>query len=183
LPAVSSWFRRYGFADVYDGLILGAIPLDAEDVRTLHWIGVTRIVNLVGDREYVNGARETVTTAIRDAGIREHRIPIVDYGSLSDEALEEATAVTNSWLDEGSIVYLHCRAGWQRSATVAAGVVAIREQVDVDAALRIVRRGRPVAIPLPHQRKDLRRWWFERTAGDAGDSDTPPPALPEIQSS
>lgn len=162
---MSSWFQHYGFADVYDGLVLGAIPLDADDVRTLHWIGVGRIVNLVGDSEYADGARQAVTTALDEAGIREHRVPIVDYGSLSDEALEEATAVTNRWLDDGNIVYLHCRAGWQRSATVAAGVVAIRERVDVDDALRMVQRGRPVANPLPHQRDDLRRWWDGRDCG------------------
>ena len=41
-----------------------------------------------------------------------------------------ATAQVNSWLDEGEVVYLHCRAGWQRSAAVAAGAIAIREGIE-----------------------------------------------------
>ena len=49
---MSRWFRRYGFADIYDDLVVGAIPLDTEDVRTLDWIGVTRVLNLVADKEY-----------------------------------------------------------------------------------------------------------------------------------
>jgi atypical dual specificity phosphatase len=159
---VSEWFRRFGFADVYDGLIVGAIPLDTEDVRTLGWIGVGRILNLVGDTEYVDGSRPIVQMALHDAGIDEYRVPIVDYGSLSDAALDEATAVVNQWLNEGKTVYVHCRAGWQRSAAVAAGVLALREGVDVDSALQILRSRRPTASPLPHQRNDLRRWWATR---------------------
>lgn len=156
---MSRWFRRYGFADIYDGLVVGAIPLDTEDVRTLDWIGVTRVLNLVADKEYVDGSRPIVTMALSDAGIVEHRVPIADFGSLPESALDEATTVINRWLDEGVTVYVHCRAGWQRSAAVAAGVLAIREGVDVDAALRMVQSRRPAANPLPHQRSDLRRWW------------------------
>lgn len=159
---MSRWFRRYGFADIYDGLVVGAIPLDTEDVRTLDWIGVTRVLNLVADKEYVDGSRPIVTMALSDAGIHEHRVPIADFGSLPEAALAEATTVVNRWLDEGVTVYVHCRAGWQRSAAVAAGVLAIRERVDVDSALRMVQSRRPSANPLPHQRDDLRRWWSSR---------------------
>ena len=161
---MSDWFRRYGFADVCDGLLVGAIPLDTEDVRTLDWIGVVRILNLVDDDEYVDGSRPIVTMALKDAGIEERRVPVPDYGSLSDEALEEATTTINRWLDEGRTVYLHCRAGWQRSAAVAAGVLAIRDHVDVDSALETVRSRRAPANPLPHQRDDVRRWWSTREA-------------------
>lgn len=163
---MSRWFRTYGFADVYDGLVVGAIPLDVEDVRTLQWIGVERILNLVGDKEYTEGARQMVVATLADAEIQEHRIPIVDYGSLSIDVLNEAVTVVNRWLDDGHTVYLHCRAGWQRSATVAAGVLAVRNDIDVDRALRAVRSRRPSANPLPHQRDDLRRWWASPDRGE-----------------
>ena len=160
---MSRWFRRYGFADVYDGLVVGAIPLDTEDVRTLDWIGVTRVLNLVADKEYVDGSRPIVTMALSDAGIHEHRVPIADFGSLPEAALEEATTVVNRWLDEGVTVYVHCRAGWQRSAAVAAGIrCAIRERVDVDRPYGWCSPGARAANPLPHQRDDLRRWWSIR---------------------
>ena len=68
----------------------------------------------------------------------------------------------NEWLHEGHRVYLHCRAGWQRSAAIAAGVVAIREGVGIDEALTMVQQRKPSADPLPHQVEDLEWWWQER---------------------
>jgi predicted protein tyrosine phosphatase len=70
----------------------------------------------------------------------------------------------NAWLGEGMRVYVHCRAGWQRSAAVAAGVVAMREELDIATALERVQLRKPSADPLPHQREDLQRWWEERSA-------------------
>jgi predicted protein tyrosine phosphatase len=57
---------------------------------------------------------------------------------------------------------VHCRAGWQRSAAVAAGVVAIREGLEIDDALAAVKQRKPSAHPLPHQIRDLRAWWEGR---------------------
>ena len=65
-------------------------------------------------------------------------------------------------LDAGERTYLHCRAGWQRSAAIAAGVVAIRRHLDIEDALLFVQRAKPSADPLDHQREDLRRWWESR---------------------
>ena len=47
ISAMSDWFRTYGFAEVYDGLLVGAYPLDADDVRMLSAMSVQRILNLV----------------------------------------------------------------------------------------------------------------------------------------
>jgi protein-tyrosine phosphatase len=74
-------------------------------------------------------------------------------------------------LQAGERVYVHCRAGWQRSASVAAGAVAIIDGIEIEAALDQIQRRKPTADPLPHQRRDLARWWDQRTP--AG-SVTPP---------
>jgi len=63
---------------------------------------------------------------------------------------------------------VHCRAGWQRSAAVAAAVVAVRDGLDIDEALAYVQARKPSADPLPHQREDLRRWWAARGGGTDG---------------
>jgi hypothetical protein len=48
--------------------------------------------------------------------------------------------------------------------------VALREGIEIQAALDYVRRRKPSADPLPQQRDDLLRWWNERDRGDgAGD--------------
>ncbi len=161
---MSKWFRTYGFADVLDELIVGAYPLDASDVGMLSAIGIRRILNLAEDQEYRRGERQAVTEALARAGIEEHRLSLLDFGGLPAPAIESAVQDVSRWLDEGARTYVHCRAGWQRSAAVAAAVVAVRKGIDIDEALIHVQARKPSADPLPHQREDLRRWWQERRA-------------------
>lgn len=159
---MSSWFRTYGYAAVQERLIVGALPLDESDVRMLAALGVSRVLNLVQDDEYQRGARRKVERALADAGLEERRLSSEDYGGLTSELLEQATSQVNNWLDDGEVVYLHCRAGWQRSAAVAAGAIAIRDGIDLDGALLQVQSQRSTADPLPHQREDLARWFETR---------------------
>jgi protein-tyrosine phosphatase len=161
---VSEWFRTYGFADVFDQLLIGAYPLDEEDVKMLRWLGVERLLNLAEDVEYGPGERETVGAALAEAGIEEHRLAILDHGNLPADALEAAVQLVLGWLGDDLRVYIHCRAGWQRSAAVASGVVAITEACEITEALDTVRRRKPTANPMTHQREDLLRWWELRRA-------------------
>lgn len=159
---MSSWFRSYGYASVYDRLIVGALPADDADVRMLAALGVSRVLNLVEDGEYQRGARRRAEKALARADIEEVRLSTEDYGALSEDLLERGTAQVIRWLDQGEIVYLHCRAGWQRSAAVAAGAIALREGIDIDTALTRVQQLKATADPLPHQREDLQRWFQSR---------------------
>lgn len=159
---MSSWFQTYGFVSVYERLIIGALPLDENDVRRLAALGVTRVLNLVEDAEYPRGARRKVERALADAGIVELRLSTEDYGALAPELLEQATIRVNTWLDRDRVVYLHCRAGWQRSAAVAAGAIAVRDDISPERALRKVQALKANAEPLPHQREDLQRWFEAR---------------------
>ena len=160
---VSAWFEHFGFAEVADDLVVGAYPQDARDVAALRDEGVTRVFNLVRDLEYEEeNGRETCAAALEAAGIEEERVEVEDYGSLLPAQIERAVGVVRTWLDEGERVYLHCRAGWQRSAAVAAGVVAVRDGVGIDEALARIRERKPTAEPLRHQRADLARWWEAR---------------------
>lgn len=161
---MSDWFTHFGFAEVADDLLMGAYPQDDEDVAALKASGVTRVLNLVQDIEYDPGGRDACATALADAGIEEHRIEIVDYGNLLPGHIEMATRIALRWLDEGERVYVHCRAGMQRSATIAAAIVMLRDGLDAPAALDYVRDRKPSANPLSHQRQDLLRWWARRGA-------------------
>jgi protein-tyrosine phosphatase len=168
---VSRWFRSYGFAEVLDELIVGAYPLDNDDVDTLARLGVRRVLNLSEDEEYRAGERQAVERALAGARIAEHRLPVTDYGGLPADRLEAAVTEIARWLGDGQRTYLHCRAGWQRSAAVAAGVVAVRTGRDIDQALAYVQERKPTAEPLAHQRADLRRWWESRRGPDDAGSD------------
>jgi len=162
---VSRWFRSYGFAEVLDDLFVGAYPLDRDDVAALERVGISRVLNLTEDEEYRPGDRRVLERALTAAGISERRMSLADYGGLPPDVLETAVRVLNAWLDDGARTYVHCRAGWQRSAAVAAGVVAVRTGRDVDEALDYVQMRKPSADPLPHQCEDLRRWWARRGDG------------------
>ncbi len=169
---MSNWFRSYGFSDILDDFLIGAYPVDEDDVKMLEWIHVERILNLVEDGEYNEGEREAVEAALEAAGIVECRRSMIDYGGLPASEIEGAVQDVLRWLDEGRRVYLHCRAGWQRSAAVAAAVVAVTDGLEIADALATVRRRKPSANPLPHQRDELFDWWRARGAtrrrADAG---------------
>jgi protein-tyrosine phosphatase len=159
---MSDWFEHYGFAEIADNLLIGAYPQDSADVAELREAGVTRIFNLVQDVEYDPGARDACVAALDGAGIEERRVELIDFGSLLPGQIELAAQTAIGWLDEGERVYLHCRAGWQRSAAVAAAIVALRAGVEPHEALELIRERKPTANPLTHQRKDLFRWWDKR---------------------
>ena len=87
---MSGWFRTYGFADVADGLLIGAYPLDRGDVAMLARAGVERVLNLVEDQEYRVGEREAVEAALNEAGIEERRVNLTDYAGLAPRDLDAA---------------------------------------------------------------------------------------------
>jgi protein-tyrosine phosphatase len=163
MACVSRWFRSYGFAQVDDRLVTGAYPLDADDVGVLASLSISHVLNLAQDAEYRAGQHEAVAAAYDAEGIEERRIDVADYGHLPPELLEAAVTTVVGWLEQpDGAAYVHCRAGWQRSAAVAAGVVAVREGLDVDDALAAVKQRKPSADPLPHQVRDLHSWWDAR---------------------
>ena len=159
---MSDWFEHFGFAEVGEDLLMGAYPQDAQDVGALADAGVTRIFNLVQDLEYDPGARAACVAALAAAGIKERRVELVDYGSLQSVQIEDAAQTVLAWLSVGERVYVHCRAGWQRSATVVAAIVTLLEGVEPEQALEILRERKPTANPLAHQREDLFDWWDSR---------------------
>lgn len=165
---MSQWFRSYGFADVADRLLIGAYPLDEQDVTALSRLHVSRVLNLTEDAEYPDGAREAAAVALDRAGIVEERLPMPDYGGLPASVIDRVVDMVSDWLDEDQRVYLHCRAGWQRSAALAAAVLADRTDTSLEGAMAQVKARKSTAEPLPHQVEDLEHWWRRRQAQALG---------------
>ena len=159
---MSGWFEHFSFSEVAENLVMGAYPQDAEDVAALRADGITRVFNVVQDVEYDPGARDACSAALAEAGMKERRLELVDYGSLPAPQIEEAAQAVVAWLDAGERVYVHCRAGWQRSAVIVAAFLVLRESMTPRQALAVMRERRPQADPLPHQRADLLDWWRGR---------------------
>lgn len=100
------WWDR-----IDDHLIVGALPLSV-DVPKLAEQGVTAVVNTC---EEYGGPVE----AYRQYGIRQLRIPTIDFTHPALQDVNEAVAFIDEVVDDGGTVYVHCKAGRARSATVA----------------------------------------------------------------
>ncbi len=99
--------------------------------------------------EYREGQRAEVESALARHEIEEVRLSIVDFGHLPADRLDHAVGTVVDWMDECVRSYVHCRAGWQRSASVAAGAIAVFNDVDISTALDWVRRHRSTRQPAP----------------------------------
>jgi uncharacterized protein (TIGR01244 family) len=149
---------RLPYSRINDRLLAGPMPHSAEHVQALRDEGVVVVVNLCEEREYWDGEREVVTAAYEAAGIRELHLPVKDGSTVPHAVLDAAV----DGMAHG-VVYVHCRGGRERSATVAAALLAASEGLPVDDALAAARAGRPVFSPLPWQLAGLRSWASQST--------------------
>ncbi len=112
--------------------------------------GATVLLTLVTDRELEVAGLAHFADAVRAAGLRHLRLPIVDMGVPEPEPLAELVAELVEALDAGEHVVVHCLAGKGRSGTVAGCVLVARGHAP-DAAVRRVRQARPGALETPAQ--------------------------------
>jgi atypical dual specificity phosphatase len=134
-------------------LLAGRMPFADEHVATLAAEGVTAVVNLCEEREYWLGERDALGRAYARAGIREHHLPVPDGATVPRDVVERAVEIASE-----ETVYVHCRGGRERSATVAVALLAAGEAIGVDDALERACRARPSFCPLPWQIAALRSW-------------------------
>ena len=124
----------------------------------LHWAGVERVLNLVEDEEYRPQEREALERAFAQMGIEEHRLPFPDFGGLPSELVDRAVSIISGWLGEGRRIYVHCRAGVNRSATVVAAYLMWRDRLTRDEALKLIRSKRRRIMPFPAYQEYLSAW-------------------------
>jgi atypical dual specificity phosphatase len=144
---------RLNYSRLSDRLLAGAMPHSAEHVATLHDEGVQLVINLCEEREYWVGEREAVLSAYGKARIRELHLPVKDGATIPPGVIDAAVEGGGS-----TVVYVHCRGGRERSATVATALLAREQQLSIDQAMALARAGRPVFCPLPWQTAGLQAW-------------------------
>jgi atypical dual specificity phosphatase len=144
---------RLNYSRLTDRLLAGAMPHAADHVQALSDEGVLHVVNLCEEREYWEGERAAVLAAYGAAGIVEHHLPVKDGATVPADVIDAALAAAG----QGS-VYVHCRGGRERSATVATALLASGEGISIDRALQRARELRPIFQPLPWQVDALRAW-------------------------
>jgi atypical dual specificity phosphatase len=144
---------KLNYSRLSDRLLAGAMPHAADHVQMLHAEGVRHVINLCEEREYWEDERATVLAAYDAAGIVEHHLPVKDGATVPIAVIDAAVRAS-----DGGAVYVHCRGGRERSATVAAAVMSANESISIDHALRRSKELRPTFQPLPWQVEALRAW-------------------------
>lgn len=102
---VRSWWNH-----VDKQVILGARPF-RRDAKRLREAGVTGVVNMC--EEYFGPMRE-----YERLGIEQLHLPTIDFTHPLEEHVEAGAAFIEKHVSQGGTVYVHCKAGRARSATI-----------------------------------------------------------------
>jgi atypical dual specificity phosphatase len=101
---------RHWWDSVDEHCILGAVPLSG-DPQSLKDMGVTGVVNMC---EEYSGPKSDY----QRLGIEQLWLPTTDFQHPSREMVEQGAEFIQRHKQQGGKVYVHCKAGRARSATV-----------------------------------------------------------------
>jgi ADP-ribosyl-[dinitrogen reductase] hydrolase len=130
--------------------------LDADVSRMRDW-GATIVVSLTEDKELVRLRVGDLASAVNAAGMQWLHLPVPDVGTPGPTWLDrwhEASPTIHLELAKGGRVVIHCRAGLERTAMVAA-LVQCEHGRDLKTALSVIAAARHGAGPLPNQQRWL----------------------------
>jgi atypical dual specificity phosphatase len=125
-------------------VIVGARPF-ARDVPVMHQAGVRAVVNTC--EEYAGP-----TDQYLQHGIVQLHIPTTDFTHPKLQDVIEAVEFVQQNATEGKIVYIHCKAGRARSATVALCWLMKYRSMTADEAQKRLLKCRPHVNPRLTQR-------------------------------
>jgi protein-tyrosine phosphatase len=143
----------------------GRNPLTAIDIEQLQGHGVTHILDLREPHEWAPPRfGQAALNEIEAAGLTRLHLPITDMGAPTQDDLNRAVQFIDEVLAEGRTgLYVHCRAGMERTAAILIAWWARKHKTTYEAALAALREGRPILKPLPPQEAAVRQWLAEST--------------------
>jgi rhodanese-related sulfurtransferase len=158
LPAFSTYRALPGF-------IVGRNPLTEMDVEQLLGGGIRLVIDLREEHEWATehhyGAE--AVAAQQWCGLNRFHVPIPDGDAPSREALDRIWGLLRKEVREGAGgVYIHCRAGIERTGAAIVAYTARSEGASYERALRIVQENGAPLSPLPHQAEAVKRWLGEQ---------------------
>ena len=153
--ALRPWWSR-----VDDRVILGALPF-ASDVARLREEGVTAVVNICG--EHPGPVR-----AYEEAGIVQLRLLTPDFSAPSLEDMQRGVAFIQRHVGEGRTVYVHCKAGRGRSATLVLCWLVACKGVSPEEAYAMLVRKRAHVVRRFALRPVIWEFWVREGVGGGG---------------
>ncbi len=131
-------------------VVLGALP-SPSDIPELKDMGIRAVLNLCD--EYT-GPRE----AYRKAGLVQLRLPTIDYTSPSLETVQRGVRFIDTNVARGNRVYVHCKAGRGRSATIVLCWLMKSKELSAPSAMEYLLNKRPHVNNQIHQREVVREF-------------------------
>lgn len=137
---VRAWWSR-----VDEHVILGAVPFRS-DVQRLHGEGVIGVINTC--HEYGGPCLE-----YDRVGIVQLHLPTIDFTPPTLEDVQRGVDFIREHAASGRTVYVHCKAGRARSATIVACWLIASRSISPEEAQRILLEHRPFVLPRIAQRQ------------------------------
>ncbi|MFW6170962.1 MAG: dual specificity protein phosphatase family protein [Planctomycetota bacterium] len=118
------WGNTMDFDKVFENLFVGSHPESSDDIDGLKELGITAVLNLQTNDDFrylgIDWPAQRARYFARHLEVR--RVPIEDF---DDDALREklpgAVLELDGLLEDDHVVYVHCSAGINRSASVVIG--------------------------------------------------------------
>ncbi len=150
--AICRVFRIWNWWDQVDTLLyVGARPFKS-DVRQLHDVGIRAVVNTC---EEYSGPID----AYSELGITQLHLPVIDFTSPSLEDVRAGVEFIEDHHRQGHTVYVHCKAGRGRSATIALCWLMYAHRIcPTDALNRLIAKRKQVSKHLA-QRPVVQQFW------------------------
>ncbi|KAK6738429.1 hypothetical protein RB195_020500 [Necator americanus] len=141
-PHKWTWYNR-----VDDNLIVGALPFKSMQDELINKENVGGVVCCVEDYELKLAYNAIQKEDWRAAGVEVHDIPMTDFfGSTGRAQIDSAVHFMEGVAAKGKSVYVHCKAGRTRSATVAACYLMKTRNWLPNVAVEFLKSKRPQTI-------------------------------------
>jgi protein-tyrosine phosphatase len=145
---------------VSERIMAGRNPLSAQDVAWMESQGITHILDLREAREWKPPKFGHIALeAIQQRGLHRLHLEVMDMNAPKAQTFKSACDFIEEALAQPETkVYVHCRAGMERTAAILIAYHAKTNGITYDEALHELKKGRPILEPLPAQEQAARRW-------------------------
>jgi rhodanese-related sulfurtransferase len=149
----------FAVSRLHPQVLYGQNPLLVEEATALVAAGVSHVLDLREPWEW-EGPNRLGSEAVAwwsEQGTRRMHLPIPDGGAPSRDAIGAAVAFIDEAVAGGGTVFVHCRAGKERS-----GLVLLAWILPRGGDLQALQKLAPGLRPLPDQQAAAYDWWRTR---------------------
>ncbi|XP_038620480.1 phosphatidylglycerophosphatase and protein-tyrosine phosphatase 1 [Tachyglossus aculeatus] len=161
--------RRPGFHRIDQTALLGALPLRAQTSQLVEEENVRGVITM--NEEYETRYLCNSTQEWEAVGVEQLRLSTVDLTGIPTlENLQKGVQFLLKHRARGNSVYVHCKAGRSRSATMVAAYLIELHKYSPEEAVDVISKIRPHIIIRRGQFQTLERFHQKVTEAEAEES-------------